>query len=95
MSFFGQAVLVFIAVAIVDAFWTRYFQSTTEKQAVKAGYYSALIILFSAFTTRAYVHDGWMTIPAALGAFVGTWATVRYHKVSDEGDSKARETPVS
>ena len=75
-----NAILVFFAVAIVDSFWTRYFQSTTEKHAVKAGVYSALIILFSAFTTRSYVQDGWMAIPAALGAYVGTWLTVKFHK---------------
>lgn len=80
MSFLTQAILVFFAVAIVDVFWTRYFQSTAEKQAVKAGVYSALIIVFGAFTTRSYVHDGWLVIPASIGAYLGTWATVRYHK---------------
>jgi len=80
MSFVTQSILVFFAVAIVDIFWTRYFQSTTEKHAVKAGVYSALIIVFGAFTTRSYVHDGWLVIPASLGAYLGTWATVRYHK---------------
>lgn len=80
MTFLGQAVLVFLAVAVVDVFWTRYFQSTTEKEPVKAGFYSALIIIFGAFTTRSYVHDGWLVVPACFGAYLGTWATVRYHR---------------
>ena len=71
---------MFIVVAIVDVFWTRYFQATAEKKSVQAGIFSAFIILFSAISTRAYVHDGWLVIPAALGAFVGTYFTVKLHK---------------
>lgn len=74
------AILVFLSVALVDVFWTRYFQSVAEKGATKAGLYSSLIILIGAFSTRSYVHDGWLVIPAALGAFVGTYFTVKNHK---------------
>jgi hypothetical protein len=80
MNFLFKSLLVFFAVAIVDVFWTRYFQATAEKKATQAGIFSSFIILFGAISTRAYVHDGWLIIPAALGAYLGTYLTVKYHK---------------
>jgi hypothetical protein len=80
MNFLIQSIIVFFGVAIVDFFWTRYFQATAEKKATQAGIFSSCIILFGAITTRAYVHDGWLIIPAALGAYVGTFLTVKHHK---------------
>jgi hypothetical protein len=71
---------VFLAVAIVDVFWTQYFLATKYYKVIPAGVYSSLIILFGAFTTRAFVHDGWLVIPAAFGAFVGTAVTIMYNK---------------
>jgi hypothetical protein len=71
---------VFFAVMIVDIFWTQYFIATKYYKAIPAGFYSSLIILFGAFTTRAFVHDGWLVIPAAFGAFIGTALTIVYSK---------------
>ncbi len=75
-----KSILVFFAVAIVDVFWTRYFQATAEKLPMQAGVYSSFIILFGAFTTASYIHNGILVIPATLGAFVGTYLTVKFHK---------------
>lgn len=72
--------IIFFSVALVDVFWTRYFQSVAEKHAVKSGLYSSLIILIGAFSTMSYVEDHMLVIPAALGAFVGTYFTVKTHK---------------
>ena len=74
------AIAVFVAVAVLDAFWTKYFLATKNKLAVKAGNYSALIMAFSGLVTRAYNHDGWLLVPAVMGAFVGTYIAVKYHK---------------
>lgn len=73
-------ILVFLAVAIVDIFWTQYIIAAQNHRFLQAGLYSLLIILIGAFSTRSYVHDGMMVIPAALGAFVGTALTVLYNK---------------
>jgi len=75
---------VFVAVAVADVFWTKYFLAAANKQAIKAGYYSSLIILFTAITTRSYVHNGSLVIPACAGAFVGTWLTVKRHEKDKE-----------
>jgi hypothetical protein len=74
------AILVFFSVALADYFWTRYIQCVDEQQASKSGLYAALIILVGAFATRSYVNDIWLIIPASLGAYVGTYLTVRSHK---------------
>jgi hypothetical protein len=36
------------------------------------------LICCGAFVTVAYVQDRWQLIPASVGAFVGTYLSVRY-----------------
>lgn len=79
-AMFLQSLLVFFAVAIIDVFWAKYSIAVREFNAIQGGIFSAVIILFGGYTTRAYVHDGLLIIPAALGAFAGTYATIFYHK---------------
>ena len=73
-------VLVFLAVAAADVCWTHYFIETTNKHAVKAAAWSALIVALGAFTTVSYVHERGLIIAAVFGAFAGTWATIRFKK---------------
>ena len=71
------ALAVFLATAVVDALWTRYIQHTAERRAGQAASYSALLVLCGAFSTVAIVDQHWLAIPAAAGAFVGTYLTAR------------------
>jgi len=43
----------------------------------RASGWSAVIILLSACTVVAYTTNRWMVVPAALGAYVGTFVAVR------------------
>ena len=73
-----KAALVFLAVALADVLWTRYILCASERRAVAAAVYSAGIVLVGGMTTLAYVDDPRYLVPAALGAIVGTWVTVRH-----------------
>lgn len=73
-------ILVAIAVAAADVCWTLYFIETTAKHAVRAAAWSSMIVILSGFTVIQYTHDPKMLAAAAVGAFVGTWATVRFKR---------------
>jgi hypothetical protein len=69
--------LSFIAMFATDWAWAVYVCAASEKKAVKAGAYSAVIVLLGAVTTVIYVGDHLAIIPATLGAFCGTLWGVR------------------
>ena len=71
---------VIIAVALADVCWTMYFIETSNKNAVKAGVWSSLIMLCSAFAVSTYVSEKIYIGAAIIGAFIGTWATIKFHK---------------
>lgn len=70
-------ILVFLATAIADVFWTRYMRTVTAKKALAAALWSAGIIGLSAFTVVSYTSNHWLLVPAMAGAFVGTFFTVK------------------
>ena len=69
-------VLVFFGMVLADVAWTLYFIETGRGKALAAGFWSAAIVAISAFLTVSYVHDRMLVVPAVLGAFAGTAATV-------------------
>ena len=71
---------VFVAVCLVDTFWTRYIQTTAEGRALEAAIWSTLIIVGGSYTTVNIVKSQWYMIPATIGAFIGTYFIVKYHK---------------
>jgi hypothetical protein len=71
---------VFAAMFALDFFWARYTAAVTDKAAAKAAGWAAFIILVSGFVTTSYVHDHWLLIPAAFGAFAGTYAAIRFRR---------------
>jgi len=72
-----RALQVVAAMTCLDLVFAFYVIQTAEKAAYAAGALAAAIIVLSGFVTRAYVDDKRMLIPAALGAFLGTFLAVR------------------
>lgn len=71
-------IAVFVALAALDFFWARYTQAITNKRAVFAGAYAIVILALGGFSVISYTTDHTLLIPACLGAFVGTFAAVRF-----------------
>lgn len=69
---------VLLAVALADAVWALYIRSVSGRRPLLAGAASVVILLCGAAVTIAYVHDPRYMASAALGAFLGTWLTVRH-----------------
>ena len=70
-------IAVFLAMMITDIMWAKYTLAVAFLKPVLSGIYSAVIILMGAVTVVAYVEDRSMLIPAMLGAFVGTYYTIK------------------
>lgn len=71
---------VFLSTALADMAWTRYFLETENRNAVKAAFWSAMIVALGAFTTIQFVHNVWMLTASLAGAYVGTFYTVKFAK---------------
>ena len=69
--------LVFIATGVGDMFWTFYIRRTSEGKALQASLFSAAIMIAGGIVIITYVENKWYLIPATLGAFVGTYFTVK------------------
>jgi peptidoglycan biosynthesis protein MviN/MurJ (putative lipid II flippase) len=79
-AFAIQFVLVMLALILADICWTMYFTETANKNAVKAGIWSALIMLSGSYATVSFVNDKRFIVAAMLGAFIGTYATIKWIK---------------
>jgi len=71
-------VAVFVALLIVDIIWTLYIRSLASGKAFRAGVLSALVYSVSAYSFIEIVKDTYLLAPAALGAFLGTYYTVKW-----------------
>lgn len=72
-----QWIVVYGALTILDFVWARYNLATADKRVWAASSYSVAIILLSGVSVISYSHDPWLLIPAAAGAFTGTFIAVK------------------
>lgn len=71
-----EALKVFALLAVLDFVWTRCIWSVNSGGAVVAAAWSTAFYVLSTLVVLDVVKQPWLILPAAAGAFVGTWATV-------------------
>lgn len=71
----------FLALVILDFLWGRYIQSVNGTTPFMAGFWALLIFSVGGMVTLAYVNNKWLLIPASLGAFIGTFISVKWKQV--------------
>lgn len=64
---------VFLSMLMLDFVWAVYTRAVAEKRPSLASTCASAIIVLSGTAAIGYVNDPWMLIPAAAGAFVGTF----------------------
>lgn len=80
--------LIMLAMALADVCWTLYFIDVDERRAHPAAFWSAMIILVTAFTVTNYVENRIYIAAAFMGAYLGTYGTIKWkQKVEREQDS--------
>lgn len=72
-----KGIEVFFAMIAVDYFWAWCVRETVSRHAAFAGLLSASVILLGGIVTVQYVTDIRLLLPAAMGAFCGTYLCTR------------------
>ncbi len=72
--------LIMVAMALADVCWTLYFIDVEERKAHPAAFWSAMIILVTAFTVTNYVENKIYIAAAFIGAYIGTFGTITWKK---------------
>lgn len=80
MTFWMQFLLVMVVVCLADVCWTKFIIESANKEAMKSAVWSSLIILCGAFSTLSFVDDKRFVLAGMIGAFIGTYVTVRWSK---------------
>ena len=81
--------LIMVAMALADVCLTLYFIDVEERRAHPAAFWSAMIILVTAFTVTNYVENKIYIAAAFLGAYCGTYVTIRW-KLKKENEMKQK-----
>lgn len=79
-TFTLKFLLVMLAMAAADWCWTKYMLYAASRDALKAAFWSSMIIACGAFTVTNYVEDPRLIVAALIGAFVGTYYAVEHGK---------------
>lgn len=65
---------------IYEFLWSLYIHNIRDENYVKAGLFCSFIMLTSGITTILFIDNHWLLIPAAIGAFIGTWISKFFYK---------------
>ena len=79
-----KALLVFLVTAVSDTLWAIYIRRVTDGKSLSASTLSAVIIIAGGLVAIEYISNNWYLLPAALGAFVGTFFTIKLDKKKEK-----------
>lgn len=69
-------VAAFVAMFLLDFVWGKYTANVAKGNRIHASAWASGIVFFNSAVTLSIVGDPWTIIPAALGAFAGTFASM-------------------
>lgn len=69
---------IFVALFFTDIIWALYIRWSASGKAFKAAILSVLIYIVGAFTFAEFIKDAWVLVPASIGCFAGTYATIKW-----------------
>jgi len=85
-----RALLVFVCAVVLDALWALYIRRSAQGQALQASTYATVLLGLGAFNTLSFLDNRWMLIPAAAGAFLGTYVTVVWERSRKDASAVER-----
>jgi len=71
---------IFLGLVIVDVLYAIYTKQVQKDNAFYSSISASAIYIINALIVIGFVNDIWLLIPAALGAFVGTYIGVKINK---------------
>lgn len=79
LIFLAKFVIVLVFMILQDIAWAMYVIKVDKRDAVRAGAWSSLIMVFGSYVAISYIGDHKFIVAAVLGSFIGTYITVKYH----------------
>jgi diacylglycerol kinase len=76
-------VFTFFALFFTDIFYTYYLKSVQEEHALRASCWAVLVFLVACFAVIEYTTNHMLLIPAAFGAFCGTFVGIKLRKKAE------------
>jgi hypothetical protein len=83
----GSWVLLFVIYFAFDLCYALYIKSVHEVKPIRAANLSVLLFLLTAYGTIEYVNSFINIIPIILGAWTGSYLTLKWGKRHSETDS--------
>jgi len=74
-------IVIFLMLFVTDAIWALYIRWTADGKAFKAASSSVFIYAVGAITFAEFIKDPYVLIPAGLGCFLGTLATMKWFEI--------------
>lgn len=59
---------------VLDLLWAVYTKAVAAHRPMRAGLFAAVLYIIGGGLVTAYTTDHWLLLPAAIGAFMGTYA---------------------
>jgi hypothetical protein len=75
-----EYIVTFFAVFFTDIFYTYYLKAVQDEQVMRASMWAAVVFLIACVAVINYTTNYWLLIPAAVGAFCGTWVGMKLRK---------------
>ena len=75
-----EYITTFFALFCIDIFYTYYLRAVAGGKALVASSWSIVVTILGAFVVINYTTDHMLLIPAALGAFCGTYVGMKLKK---------------
>lgn len=72
------ALIVFASMFVLDFVWAFYTKAITKHMPLPAALWAVIILAFNGIAQIGYVTEHWLLIPAAFGAFGGTYVAMKF-----------------
>ena len=69
----GKSILVAGCMFISDYFWAKYISTVALTNSIAAANYGVAVVVLGAYVVVSYVEDKRLIVPAAIGAWLGTY----------------------
>ena len=77
-----EYLFTFLAVFLLDVVYTYYLRCVKDGRVMMASVWSVACYLGASVAVINYTSDHWMLVPAALGAFCGTYVGMKINSAS-------------
>jgi hypothetical protein len=75
-----EYIVTFFALFFTDVFYTYYLRAVNNNEVLKSSLWAVVVFVIAAIAVVNYTTDHWLLIPAALGAFCGTFVGMTIRK---------------